>query len=371
MYDVHFFKNSEALKKKIISSGPRPNRDEIYKQFESLRSQRPYVFNIETTNVCNMACHMCPRPTLMTRKLKHMEMELFEKIIHQITPHGEESLKDFWNYIVDEYGVHSNDRNENAFYFYTVSRCVTLHGYGEPPLDPFLIERIKLCRAHNIPTYFSCVPANINVGKFVEMMKAGAGVIKFAMDALDDENSRKIRGDKNNFNEAYEKILQLLQAKAEDPSIKTTIVLTMIALSESDEAKKTHRDFLEIWRDKDVFAYVKSQDNRWHHEEDLDLVNKSHYETQYCEYPWTSTSIMVDGSVVPCTQDYNNEMVFGNANHQSLEEIWNNKAYDDFRKWHILGNFPSGHKCAERCDQKLLCDRASGLNQKNVKQLIA
>lgn len=347
------------------------NRDEIYKQFESLRSRQPHVFNIETTNVCNMTCHMCPRPTLMTRKLKHMDMGLFEKIIDQIVPHTEASLRDFWQYIVDEYEIHSENRNENAFYFYTVSRCVTLHGYGEPPLDPLLIDRIKLCKSRDIPTYFSCVPANINVEKFVEMMKAGASVIKFAMDALDDENSKKIRGKQNNFNEAYEKILQLLQAKAEDPSIQTTIVLTMIAFSESDEAKKMYHDFYEMWRDKPVFAYIKSQDNRWHHEEDAHLINKSHYETQYCEYPWTSTSIMVDGSVVPCTQDYNNEMVFGSANHQSLEEIWNGKAYDDFRKWHIFGNFPASHKCAERCDQKLLCDRALGLNQKNVKQLIA
>lgn len=371
MYDIHFFKNTNEIKKKIVASGLSMSRQEICEQFEKFRNRRPYVFNIETTNVCNMTCHMCPRPTLMTRSLKHMDMKLFTKIIDQITPHSDESLKDFWKYIVEEYGIHPEDKSEDAFYFYTVSRCVTLHGYGEPPLDPLLIERIKLCKERSIPTYFSCVPANINVGKFVGMMKAGAGVIKFAMDALDDENSKKIRGNKNNFDEAYQKILELLQEKAKDPAIQTKIVLTMIELSTTEEAVRMHREFKEMWQDKPVFAYIKSQDNRWHHEEDPNMVNKSHYETQYCEFPWTSTSVMVDGSVVPCTQDYNNEMVFGNANHQSLEEIWNNQAYADFRRWHVVGNFPKGYKCSERCDQKLVCGRASGLNQSHVNPLIA
>ena len=42
---------------------------------------------------------------------------------------------------------------------------------------------------------------------------------------------------------------------------------------------------------------------------DKKLKNKSHYAKQYCEYPWTSSTIMAEGNVVPCTQISNNEIV--------------------------------------------------------------
>ena len=32
-----------------------------------------------------------------------------------------------------------------------------------------------------------------------------------------------------------------------------------------------HKDFMNFWKDKDVYAYVKSQDNRWLFEQDKKL----------------------------------------------------------------------------------------------------
>ena len=51
---------------------------------------------------------------------------------------------------------------------------------------------------------------------------------------------------------------------------------------------------------------------------------------------------MADGNVVPCTQISNNELVLGNVNNNTLEEIWNSKEYEEFRKMHVTGNFPKG-----------------------------
>ena len=80
------------------------------------------------------------------------------------------------------------------------------------------------------------------------------------------------------------------------------------------------------------------------------MENNSHYLNQYCEFPWTSLTVMADGSVVPCTQDYDCEMTLGNVNNESLESIWNGPKYKQFRQWHISGKFPEGFKCANRCD---------------------
>ena len=51
------------------------------------------------------------------------------------------------------------------------------------------------------------------------------------------------------------------------------------------------------------------------------MKNFSHYEKQYCEYPWTSLTIMADGNVVPCTQISNNEIVLGNVKENTLKKF--------------------------------------------------
>ena len=107
----------------------------------------------------------------------------------------------------------------------------------------------------------------------------------------------------------------------------------MIDMAVGQNDVKMHKKFLKFWSDKDVFAYIKSQDNRWLYENDEDVKCKSHQSKQYCEYPWTSLTVMADGNVVPCTQIPNNEIVFGNAKEKSLEEIWKDKKMQErYRK---------------------------------------
>ena len=69
MYDINFFKKSNNLKNKI-TSGLLKNADteDIGVELESLRKKSPNIYNIETTNYCNMKCVMCPRTMFMTRK---------------------------------------------------------------------------------------------------------------------------------------------------------------------------------------------------------------------------------------------------------------------------------------------------------------
>ena len=83
----------------------------------------------------------------------------------------------------------------------------------------------------------------------------------------------------------------------------------MIDLSMDSTDIEMHKEFLEFWKDKEVFSYIKSQDNRWLFEPRDKMQNNSHYAQQYCEFPWTSATIMADGNVVPCTQISNNEIV--------------------------------------------------------------
>jgi len=351
MFDINFFKKSYSLKKKITAKDLSfSDLKNIESELEYLRNKEPTIFNIETTNYCNMKCVMCPRTIYMERKNIWINDELFENMLDSIKTHQVHELDDFWKWLKDEADFDRNEVSENGFYFNVVSRCLILHGYGEPFLDKYLIKRLKACKERNIPTYFSCTPATMTVEKAEAAMEAGLSVLKFSLDAMDDDEIKKIRGKRADYNDSINKIFQIIDIKKKR-GFKTLLVPCMIALDNKDQDLNKHNKFIEFWKGKDVFAYIKSQDNRWHFENTDELTNKSHYAKQYCEYPWTSSTIMAEGNVVPCTQISNNEIILGNVNKNTLKEIWNSKEYQDLRKMHVTGKFPKGHKCAERCDQ--------------------
>lgn len=356
MFDINFFRKTLPVKQDIISGASALTPSEIEEHFEAQRNRAPYIFNIETTNACNMSCLMCPRPKLMTRPVQHMKQDLFESLVKQMTPHDSGELELFRDLIAKEYGITADEASENAFYFYTIAQSVVLHGYGEPPLDPKIVSRVQACTDRKIPTYFSCVPANIRMDRFEQLFKAGLGTVKFAMESLDPEEQRRVRGENYDLEKAMQRIGQVIDFKKDHPEVDTRLVVTLVAMSDSDEAVEEHLRFIRFWADYPVLAYVKSQDNRWFYAEE-DAKNKSHYLTQYCEFAWTSMSVMAGGEVLPCTQDFNAEMVMGNANEQSLEEIWNSERYRAFRHAHITGEGIEKYKCHGRCDLPKVHDR--------------
>jgi radical SAM protein with 4Fe4S-binding SPASM domain len=51
-----------------------------------------------------------------------------------------------------------------------------------------------------------------------------------------------------------------------------------------------------------------------------------------CLAPWTTMSVLVDGRVVPCCEDYDGKYVLGDLNKDSLSSIWNGKEMSRLRK---------------------------------------
>ena len=353
MFDINFFKKTFSLKEKITSKKlSTMDISDIEMEFEKIRSIKPYIYNIETTNYCNMKCVMCPRTMYMTRKNIWIDNDMFKGLIKKVKVHDQNNIEEFWNWLNKTTQYNNNEVSENGFYFSIVSRHLVLHGFGEPFLDKNLIERIQICTESGIPTYFSCTPATMTVEKAKLALEAGLGVLKFSLDAMEEKKIKAIRGNRANFQESIEKIMELIEFKKEN-KLKTLLVPCMIDMAEEESDIEMQKEFIDFWKGKDVYAYIKSQDNRWLYESEENLKNnKSHYDNQYCEFPWTSVTIMADGNVVPCTQISNNELVLGNINENTLEEIWNSKKYKEFRKMHLTGNFPKGHKCSEKCDLK-------------------
>ncbi len=63
-------------------------------------------------------------------------------------------------------------------------------------------------------------------------------------------------------------------------------------------------------------------------------------------------TIKSNGEAAMCMEDFNNEIILGDANKETLYDIWNGEKYSQLRKDHF--NLTSGTKCTEESDMKLI-----------------
>ncbi len=347
MIDINFFMGIHDLKKKILA-GEKFDKEVLKDKFEQVRNKKPVVYNIETTNACNMKCRMCPRTTMMTRKVETLDQETFEKIAEQLIPFSSEDWGKWNQFVENEYGITENEINENNFFLYIIPKVIQLHGYGDPLLDPKIIERVKILKNRGLLTYFSCNPTNINIERNMELFENGLDYIKYSIEAVDDVEHKKIRGDLSNFSKSYDSILKLLELKKKY-GLKTVIVITMLDLRREKQMEDYER-LKEAFAGKDVYLYLKSQDQQWY--EGKKHGTKSIHWSEICQHPWMSMTIKSNAEVAMCMEDFNNEIILGDARKDTLTDIWNGDNYRKFREDHF--KLTRCLKCTEQCDMKLV-----------------
>ena len=347
MIDIHFYMNVYELKKRIMS-GEKLDKEFIFDEFERYRRKEPVVYNIETTNACNMRCQMCPRTTMMTRKIERIDNKTFEKIIDEMVPYRDDEWEQWQNFVEKHYGIARNEMSENHFFLHVIPKIIQLHGYGDPLLDTELPNRVKQLTERGFASYFSCNPANIDVDKNVEMFRNGLGYIKYSIESVDDFLHKEIRGDASNFEASYKKIIDLIEAKKKY-NFKTTVVITMLDLKREDQFEE-FKKLKNAFSGRDVYIYLKSQDQQWYQDK-YEGTNSIHW-TEFCQFPWSSMTIKSNGEAAMCIEDFNNEIILGDAGKESLYDIWNGEKYFQFRRDQF--ELKKGIKCTEQCDMKLI-----------------
>lgn len=345
MIDINFYMRTHELKKRLMA-GEKVDPGRILEYFEEARSRYPTVYNIETTNACNMKCAMCPRTTKMTRKIESLDVDTFTRVVRQLQPHNKELWLEWEKFVHTEYGIDRNDMSENHFFLHIIPKVIQLHGYGDPLLDKNMIDFVRTLTEGGFESYFSCNPSNIDVDKITTMFENGLSYVKFSVESTDDSIHKSIRGEMSDFTKSCEKIDRLLEVKKKG-KYKTTIVVTMIDLNREKQADD-YRRLEEFFHGKDVYLYLKSEDSQWYRGEKH--ATKSIHWTEFCQHPWTSMTVKSNGDVAICMEDYNNDPILGNTHQETLEEIWNGKKYSELRESHVW--LSPLRRCDHECDMQ-------------------
>ena len=267
----------------------------------------PSFANYEPTNICNLACEMCPSGKgMLKRQRGTANMELYKKFIA-----------------------------ENR---HTLTN-IMLHFQGEPLMFQHLGEMISIARQNRIHTMFSTngqlLAQNINL-----IRNARPDHIIVSLDGLTDETYTKDRvgGKVQNVFDGLEKLSQL--PANERPYIELQFLVfshNEQEIPDLQQLKKKYRidkitlKTAQIYDESQVEFLPKDQKySRYYISNGKFQLKKA--QENHCKRLIFGTTICFDGRVVPCCFDKDADHELGNISSQSLAEIRNSEKFRNFVK---------------------------------------
>ena len=273
----------------------------------------PVSVSAELTNNCNLSCpHCCSGSGRMLRKRGFMDIDLFKKIMKELSP-----------------------------YLYNVN----LYFQGEPMLHPLFFSFIANCLKTN-----SVVSTNghyLSEENSDRIVRSGLSKLIISVDGVDQETYSVYRVN-GNLNTVKEGLKNLKDAKERyKSSLKTEIQFLVNRFNENqipqikELAKSVHANLslksMQITDKSDIGSWLPA-DSRFNRYEikDGSYVLKSSMSDR-CARLWFNPVITWDGKVLPCCFDKNAEYIMGDINQDSFREIWDGPKYRVFRKSILTG----------------------------------
>ncbi len=253
---------------------------------------------IETSSSCNLRCIMCPNKDVPGARKGLMKIELFRKIIDEMAP-----------FVGDIY----------------------LHHRGEPLLNPALFDMIKYARDAGIKTRFHTNGVLLNQERAEKLLEAQPDLVSFSVDGFTKESYENIRQGAA-FEKTVANILYFAQ-KRRALGLKTpyTIIekIHFINPELNVETEKTLA-LREKFMAAGVDEIIEKEEYVWAEESVPETAPEK--TLNVCTFPWYAMTICYDGTVTPCPQDFHAVLKMGNANENTLREIWHGEAYRDLRR---------------------------------------
>jgi len=318
----HYYKWEKAQSKKYFEYREKWKKNTT----ETIADDFPLHLDISTTNACNLECTFCPRTVRVMdgtwRPAKHMDFELFKKIIDEATSLG-------------TYSINMNLLNE-------------------PLLHPKCIDMIRYAKEKGIiDVHFHTHGGLLTDSKIDEILDSGLDRIFVSIDSPYKETYNKIRvlSDFDTVLHNLQRLKEKRDAKNQlGPLIRVSFIqFPDVSSKELEDAKKLFLQFAD-YVGFQVYADPYLQIGK-------DKTYPPNYKSKFiCHQPFTRLSIIEDGRVSPCCVDYDQELILGDVNKQSLKEIWNSFKLKKIREIHKNGEFYKIKTCAN-CEKALNADQ--------------
>ena len=278
---------------------------------------RPYVYTVDTGNVCNLRCPLCPTGYHgLERRQSLMRLRDFETIIDKIHPFAVE---------------------------------VIMHNFGEPFLNPDILPMVRYARKHGIGTTIS---SNLNLvnrdEKFLEeVVESDLDHLTVSIDGTTQDVYEMYRkgGHLENVLENMRYLLRYRsKVRRSSPKVEWQFLVMKHNQHQIGDARRMAKeigvDNLRLTGAGLPFNELKNVSLAKEWLSDLPSYRSYSSETmaergylyeESCFYLYRAMTVNPEGAVAPCCALYHSKFDFGNLIDSSLEDVWNNEHYRSSR----------------------------------------
>lgn len=265
----------------------------------------PVHLDIETTNVCNLKCPMCPRTIQIERNafspLGLMTREQFASIIDQGVAHGARSIK--LNYL------------------------------GEPMAHKDVVWQVEYAKQHGIIDVMMNSNATLLRPKMAEeLLKAGLDNLFVSFDAISPDlfADRRVGTTIGRVIDNVYNFIKLRNAKYPHVQIRVSMVMY-----QEQKWLEQFEGLKIMWRelvDAVGFGFYNERDPSSREE----YPEVSGF---WCAQPFQRMFLKYNGNVTICCVDDADEVIVGNWQREKLHDIWHGERYREIRRLHAAGRY--------------------------------
>lgn len=283
----------------------------------------PTKVQIQTISLCNYACTMCPYPETSAGKVtRRLEWGVFDSIVEQI---GQQEQ--------------------------VVMLCLMLQ--NEPLLDKRFIDFVE--RADRCPTVGSISTVTNGSPLSATLLDRLCSYDKLRLTISINAVSRgrylAVHGQ-----DRFDRIHQLLRSWK---GPRERITLSCVATSEPGSEAIP---FVGHWRALGYSTRTIPVKNRASERDRSNAVHGLDEAFGHCTYPVDTMTILANGDVIPCCQDWSGRTSFGNVSRRSMAEIWNDPELRAFREAAIAGEIREFPGCRD-CDHPMRSSTSAELER--------
>ena len=296
----------------------------------------PTHLQIEPTNICNLRCELCPISGGMERPAGFMDPLLYRRLLDEVGDYVFLIL--FWD-------------------------------WGEPFMHPSAFDMIALAHERGIRIvsstngHFFADPRRAD-----EAIRCGLDTLIFAVDGISQETYEKYRH-KGDLSTALQGIRTIVGRKRALRSATPLINFRFIVMRNNEhEVEKLPAFARELGVDALTLKTLNPYSNNTYGENSdaPDRPNGSflplnplyrrfvsgkdgeriRLKQNACRNLYNSATVHWNGTVCPCTYDYDERFAMGDLNSSTFRAIWNGSKYRGLR-YRLRRNDPENHFCYE------------------------
>ena len=257
----------------------------------------PYLL-IEPTSICNLRCVMCFQVDESFNRNKSlmglMSWELFTSVVDQAV---------------------ENDCN-----------AITMASRGEPTLHKRFGDMLHYLNEKGVlDTKINTNATRLSEKLIHDILSSEVGNVTFSVDAITEESYEQIRV-RGKFDQVLSNIKLFNEIREKHyPNSPTTTRVSGVAVNPDQNPQEMQAFWSEIVDEVTIVPNIQ----RW------DSYNNPRFNRkELCKILYSRMYVWWDGTCNPCDFDYKSILNVGNANDDSLKEIWQGERYSRIRNHH-------------------------------------